>query len=73
MLCSAMADGALTLQLDPETARRLEEAARDAGVSPETYVAERLSEALSLEGPLPLEDALGEFRGHVEAKLALIG
>jgi len=65
-----MADGALTLQLDPETARRLEEAARDAGVTPEAYVADRLSEALSLEGPLLLEDALSEFRSHVETKLA---
>ena len=68
-----MADNALTLQLDSETSRRLEDAARQAGVTPETYVAERLSEALSLEGPLPLEGALSEFRGHVEAKLAALG
>ncbi|RZJ39618.1 MAG: hypothetical protein EON86_14110 [Brevundimonas sp.] len=68
-----MADGALILQLDPETVRRLEEAAREAGVSPEEYAADRLSESLSLDGPLPLEDALSEFRGHVEAKLAARG
>lgn len=68
-----MADGALTLQLDSETARRLEEAARDAGVTPEAYVADRLSEALSLEGPIPLEDALSEFRRHVETRLAAQG
>ena len=68
-----MADGALILQLDPETARRLEEAAREAGVSPEAYAADRLSESLLLDGALPLEDALSEFRGHVEAKLATRG
>lgn len=65
-----MADGALTLKLAPEMVRRLEQAARNAGVTPEAYVADRLSEALSLEGPLPLEDALSEFRSHVETKLA---
>ncbi|MFC7380244.1 hypothetical protein [Brevundimonas sp. GCM10030266] len=68
-----MVDGALTLQLDPETARRLADAAREAGVTPEAYVADRLSEALSLESPLPLEEALSEFRNHVETKLAAGG
>lgn len=66
-----MPDGALTLQLDPETARRLEEAARGAGVSPEAYASDRLTEALSIDDQdLPLEEALGEFRAHVEKRLA---
>lgn len=41
-----MADGALTLTLDDETAARLEAAAREAGLSPEAWATSMLSDAL---------------------------
>ena len=48
-----MADGALTLTLDDATVKRLEDAAREAGVTPEALAAAHLSMALdttSLDG-----------------------
>lgn len=44
-----MADGAITLTLDDETVRRLDEAARRAGVSPEAYAADLLSAVVTEE------------------------
>ncbi len=41
-----MADGALTLPLDDDMARRLSEAAQRAGMTPEAYALDRLSKAL---------------------------
>lgn len=46
-----MADGALTLTLDDETAARLETAARQAGLTPEAYAAATLSDALETWPP----------------------
>ena len=62
-----MADGALTLTLDDETAARLETAARQAGLTPEAYAAATLSDALETWPPgapfdtTEAEKALAEY------------
>jgi len=57
-----MADGELTLRLDDETARRLQEAADAAGVAVEAYAAEAIARALTDAS----EDVTEDLRRHAE-------
>lgn len=81
-----MADGDLTLKLDEDTRKRLNQAADAAGVSMEDYVLGVIAEDLELE-PLAvsrqrladydrtgdyitLEEAMAHFDSELEARLA---
>lgn len=79
-----MADGA-NISLDPERSARLNAAAAAAGLSPEAYALNALDQAMdddwtealaSLEEydltgvSISADDAIAEFRAHVEARIA---
>ncbi|CAN5239092.1 hypothetical protein BH10PSE1_BH10PSE1_26630 [soil metagenome] len=75
-----MADGALTLNLDDATARRLADAARQAGMTPEAYALERILADLTppahdwteADRRLAEYDRTGEFIDAAEALDAFV-